>query len=209
MPIVYLSTAYLAPVQYYCKLLAYRDARLESHEHFLKQTYRNRCVIASANGPLTLTVPVEKGDALKCLTKDIRISEHGRWRHLHWNALVSAYHMSPFFEYYEDDFAPFYTRRYDFLMDFNEALQELICRLLDLDVRATRLRTHRRARFPRGHPPEASRARPRLPPPALLPGFSGKIRLPAQLERGRSPLQHGSRRPARPETLHRESLGKG
>ncbi len=138
MPIVYLSTAYLAPVQYYCKLLAYRDARLESHEHFLKQTYRNRCVIASANGPLTLTVPVEKGDALKCLTKDIRISEHGRWRHLHWNALVSAYHMSPFFEYYEDDFAPFYTRRYDFLMDFNEALQELICRLLDLDVRATR-----------------------------------------------------------------------
>ena len=66
---VYLSTAYLGPVQYYTKLLRYDTIRLEAYENFPKQTYRNRCVIAAANGPLTLSVPVEKSETLKCLTR--------------------------------------------------------------------------------------------------------------------------------------------
>ena len=40
--------------------------------------------------------------------------------------------MSPFFEYYEEDFAPFYEKKYEFLFDFNEELRMLVCRLLDL-----------------------------------------------------------------------------
>lgn len=42
--------------------------------------------------------------------KDVRISDHGNWRHIHWNALVAAYRNSPFFEYYADDFRVFYER---------------------------------------------------------------------------------------------------
>ena len=83
-------------------------------------------------GLLALSIPIVKPDTLKCPTKDIRISDHGNWRHLHWNALVSAYNMSPFFEYYEEDFAPFYEKKYEFLFDYNEELRQLICRLLDL-----------------------------------------------------------------------------
>lgn len=128
----YLSTAYLAPVQYYCKLLQFQGVIIEKEENYLKQTYRNRCMIAGANGPLALSVPIEKPETLKCPTKDIRISDHGNWRHLHWNALVSAYGTSPFFEYYQDDFAPFYEKKFDFLFDFNESLRELVCSLLDL-----------------------------------------------------------------------------
>ncbi len=131
----YLSTAYLAPVQYYCKLLQYDTVFLEMRENFQKQTYRNRCIIASANGALTLSVPVIKPETLKCPTQDIRISDHGNWRHLHWNALVSAYRMSPFFDYYADDFAPFYERKYTFLIDYNEALYNLVCQLIDLQPR--------------------------------------------------------------------------
>ena len=129
----YISTAYLGPVQLYTKLYAYDRIFLETQENYLKQTYRNRCVIAAANGPQSLTVPIVKPDAPKCLTRDIRISDHGNWRHLHWNALVSAYRMSPFFEYYEEDFAPFYEKKYDFLMDFNESLREVICNLIGLE----------------------------------------------------------------------------
>ena len=80
---VYLSTAYLAPVQQYCKMLQYGDVYLETQENYLKQTYRNRCIIAAANGPLALTIPIVKPDNIKCLTKDIRISDHGNWRKLH------------------------------------------------------------------------------------------------------------------------------
>ena len=64
--------------------------------------------------------------------KDIRISEHGNWRHLHLYALESAYGNTPYFEYYRDDFVPFYEKRYEFLIDFNEALQEMICALIDM-----------------------------------------------------------------------------
>jgi hypothetical protein len=132
VPPACLSTAYLAPVQYYSKLVSYNEIRIEAFENYPKQTYRNRCHIASANGVQALTVPVEKNGTPKSLTRDIRISEHGHWRHLHWNALVSAYGNSPFFDFLEDDFRPFYEQKYHFLMDFNEALREMICNLLDI-----------------------------------------------------------------------------
>ena len=129
----YLTSAYLAPVQYYTKLFACRRAFVEGYDHYMKQTYRNRCVIATADGPLTLSIPTEKPETLKCLMKDIRISDHGNWRHLHWTALESAYSNSPFFEYYQDDFRPFYEKKYPFLYDFNEELRRLVCRLIDID----------------------------------------------------------------------------
>ncbi|HIY88753.1 MAG TPA: WbqC family protein [Candidatus Bacteroides pullicola] len=131
MNTVLLSTAYLAPVEYYVKLLTYDRILVEQYDHYTKQTYRNRCTIAAPDGPLALSVPTVKPDTLKCFTRDIRISDHGNWRHLHWNALESAYNHTPFFEYYKDDFRPFYERKYEFLMDFNEALCRLVCSLID------------------------------------------------------------------------------
>jgi hypothetical protein len=129
---VFLSTAYLAPVQYYTKLFAANQVWLEACDNYIKQTYRNRCTIAAANGPMTLSIPIVKPSTHKCLTRDIEISDHGNWRHLHWNAITSAYNSSPYFEYYIDDFAPFYERKHTFLVDFNDELRELICSLLDV-----------------------------------------------------------------------------
>ena len=140
---VYLSSAYLAPVQYYTKLDACRTVYVEQHDHYLKQTYRNRCHIATADGLLALSIPTEKPSTPKCPMKDIRISDHGNWRHLHWNALCAAYRHSPFFDYYEDDFRPFYEQKYTFLYDFNEALCALVCSLIDLQPCIRRTETYK------------------------------------------------------------------
>lgn len=129
---VLLSSAYLAPIQYYTKLFRYPTVGLDAHEFYQKQTYRNRCLIASPNGIQALTVPIVKPEPDKCAMKDIRISDHGNWRHLHWNALESAYRNSPFFEYYADDFLPFYTRKWNFLFDFNEDIRQKVCELIDI-----------------------------------------------------------------------------
>ena len=129
---VNIATAYLGTIQQYCKMLQYPEVRIETAENYVKQTYRNRCSIAAANGPLSLSIPIVKPDTLKCQTKDIRISDHGNWRHLHWNAIESAYNHTPFFEYYKDDFRPFYEKKYEFLADFNEELCRLICSLIDI-----------------------------------------------------------------------------
>ena len=134
---VLLSTAYLAPVEYYIQMCTHPQAIIEAHCNYVKQTYRNRCVIASAAGCQTLSIPIVKPDSLKCPTKDIRIAEHGNWRHLHWNAIVSAYNSTPFFEYYEDDFRRFYEKPAGFLFDFNEELRELICSLLDISPKVS------------------------------------------------------------------------
>ena len=125
---VVLPSAYLAPISYYCRLLAYRNVLIEQCEHYIKQTYRNRCVIATESGPLSLTVPVEKV-AANTPVSEIRISDHGNWRHLHWQALMTAYDKTPYFEYYADDFRPFYEKKYEFLLDFN---MELTMRIMQL-----------------------------------------------------------------------------
>ena len=65
--------------------------------------------------------------------RDIRISDHGNWRHLHWQALVSAYGETPFFEYYADDIRPFFEeRRWKYLLDFNLDITHTLCSLLDV-----------------------------------------------------------------------------
>lgn len=136
-----LSTTYFGPVQWYQKLYRYEEVKIEQWESFQKQTYRNRCLIATTQGVQALTVPVERNSQLSALNsqliKDVRISDHGNWRHLHWNALVSAYGESPFFEYYQDDIRPFFEKRWDYLLDFNEAIREKMCELLDIQPKVS------------------------------------------------------------------------
>lgn len=152
-----LSTAYFPPVQWFTKLLEGR-VLLESCETYSKQTYRNRCVIDSPQGPLALTVPVVHGAAAGRSNVDeahspvcgdsvatsathsettiasLRLSDHGNWRHQHWQAFVSSYHNTPFFEYYADDFRPFFEPTFDTLFELNEAIVRTCCDLIGIDL---------------------------------------------------------------------------
>ena len=127
---ILLSTTYFGPIQWYQKLYRAERVFLEHCETFQKQTYRNRCLIATTNGIQALTVPVER-DAAQI--GSVHVSDHGNWRHLHWNALKSAYGESPFFDYYQDDIRPFFERRWDYLLDFNEVIRKKMCELLDIE----------------------------------------------------------------------------
>jgi len=121
-----MKSFYLAPISYYAQLLQCPSAEVDRDEIYRKQTLHNRCYIASPNGRMALTVPVVKFVPYHTPMRDIRISDHGNWRHLHWNALQSNYGRTPFFEYYADDFAPFYEQKWEFLVDYNQALQDMI-----------------------------------------------------------------------------------
>lgn len=135
---VLLSSAYFGPVQWYQKINRSELTLIEQYDSYMKQTYRNRCIIATTNGIQSLTIPTERSDSQsilsdnKTLMKDIRISDHGNWRHLHWNALTSAYGESPFFEYYADDIHPFFEKKWEYLYDFNMDITKKMCELIDL-----------------------------------------------------------------------------
>ena len=130
---VCLSIAYLAPVEYYSVLAAAETVYVEHCDFYVKQTYRNRCNIAAANGLMGLSIPVEKLNGEKVLTRDVRISQHNDWQVQHWRSIESAYNSTPFFEYYKDDLFPFYTRTWEYLWDFNMEIQSKIFELLDLE----------------------------------------------------------------------------
>ena len=133
-----LPTTYLGPVDWYRQFLANPSAvQIEVMESFPKQTYRNRCTIATPDGPLTLTVPVKRADS-KQLTRDVEISYQQRWQHQHWIALMSAYKRTPYFDYYADFFRPFYEQETRFLVDFNEKIHDVIVRLMANDEPRTK-----------------------------------------------------------------------
>ena len=123
---------YLAPVPLYAQLYAADALVVDDISLFVKQTYRSRAVIAAESGAQQLTIPVIH-DGGRVAMRDVRISEHGNWQHQHWNALVSAYRKSPFFEYYADDFAHFYEEKDGFLLDFNMRLHTVVSELLGLE----------------------------------------------------------------------------
>ena len=129
---IVLTTAYLAPIVYYSEMVNADTVYLENFDFYLKQTYRNRCQIAAANGSMILTIPVEKAGSGKMLTRDVCISQHNDWQIQHWRSIESAYNSTPFFEYYKDDLWPFYEKKWDFLWDFNQEIQTKIFELLDI-----------------------------------------------------------------------------
>jgi hypothetical protein len=121
---------YLPPVDYFVQLNAYKpDILIEREEHFPKQTYRNRANIYSPDGALTLTVPVIKGSKNHTKIKDVKISYDFMWQRLHWQSLQACYRRSAYFEFYEDDFAPFYEKQITYLFDYNQELLNLLLRL--------------------------------------------------------------------------------
>jgi len=129
MRAVLLSTAYLPPIYYLSEILDSDTILIEKHENFVKQSYRNRCDIVTANGKLSLSIPLIK-QVDKELISEKKISYAENWQKQHWRAISSAYKNSPYFEFFEDDFKPFYEHKFEFLFDFNSQLLKTILHIL-------------------------------------------------------------------------------
>lgn len=119
-------------------MMKYGGMTVDVGEHYVKRSYRNKCSILSANGVMALTVPLSRSssddaDLTHAAMKDLKVSYDDNWRHVHWQSLVSAYNMSPFFGYYEDDIKPLFERKFDYLVDLNAEAMDIVNRLLMMD----------------------------------------------------------------------------
>ncbi len=129
---IILSTTYLGPVYYYSRFFLSYPVLIEKYENYLKQSYRNRCIIYGANGPLTLVVPVQRGSFHKTAIKELEIDYDTNWQTNHWRSIISSYKSAPFFEFYIDDLIPFYQQRSRYLIDFNTSLMKIFLGHLDI-----------------------------------------------------------------------------
>ncbi len=126
-----LSTAYLPPIEYILKCMQ-GPVTLEVCEHYIKQSYRNRALIATANGIQVLSIPVVHVSS-KMPILDVRIDYATPWQRLHWKSIDTAYSGSPYFLYFQDYIRPFYEKKFDFLFDFNLELTQVILKLFGKD----------------------------------------------------------------------------
>ena len=113
-----LSTAYFAPIEFYTLLLKHSKVYIERYENFIKQTYRNRCRILTANGVDELSIPVLNASK-KVPIKDVKIDYSQKWVNRHWRAIQSAYGKAPFFEFYGEELKKILYKNHIFLFDLS------------------------------------------------------------------------------------------
>jgi WbqC-like protein family len=130
---IVLPSAYLPSIHYF-KLLLNDNVVIDTNEHFIKQTMRNRCSIYAGNGLLNLTIPMQKSPNntatnFKFMTND------ANWKVLHWRSIESAYNGSAYFEYFEDDFKALFSKENEIvnLVEWNTALINVIFKILRVD----------------------------------------------------------------------------
>lgn len=120
---------YLPCIAFFVQIQPFQKIILEVHEHYPKQTYRNRCYIRTANKVQALSIPVSRSGNGRAKLRDVRVSYAEHWQNNHWRAIKSAYGKSPFFDFFADDYHDILYRKYEFLVDLNLAL---LSKCLDL-----------------------------------------------------------------------------
>lgn len=130
MDTIVLSSAYFPPAIYMALAAHSSNIIIDPNEHFIKQTYRSRTNIMGVNGLQTLSIPVLWKNHMPL--KDVRISYTENWQKTHWRSILSAYGKSPFFEFYQDDLAPLFEQKADFLADWNMETLELVNALIGI-----------------------------------------------------------------------------
>jgi hypothetical protein len=125
---IILSTAYLPPVDFFKSTGGSRFFWIDNQENYKKQSFRNRTNIYAPNGMQALIIPVLR--PFNIPVKEVKIDYKMPWQRTHWRAIQTAYNNSPFFEYYQDYFSPFFHKNVPFLFDFNLELIHLCVKLL-------------------------------------------------------------------------------
>ena len=105
------------------------------HQNYIKQTYRNRTFIHSANGLQKLTVPV-KHSKIKFSMLEAKIDNSIAWQKNHWRSIESAYSSSPFFEFYKDSLEKIYIKEYIYLTKFNFDIIKLILEWTEIEMKS-------------------------------------------------------------------------
>ena len=119
----------LPPVSYFSELLSESENIIDLGEHFVGQTYRSRFTILSANGPITLSIPVQHPASNKAM-RDVRISYQDEWIRKHFNAIRSAYGRASYFEFLNEDLFDIFNKEHSFLVDLNIELINWILKIL-------------------------------------------------------------------------------
>ena len=141
---VVLHPTYFGPISQFVAMVKAPKVVFEDHDNYQKQTYRNRTYIYGANGRLLLSIPFQHSGKERLTYKDVKIQNEFNWQTLHRKSLETAYRTSPFFEYYEDDLLPLFTKKYKYLLDFNYDCLEVVMECLQYEVNYSKTKEYQK-----------------------------------------------------------------
>jgi len=124
---------YLPSIPYFVALQAAEKIVLEKHEHYVKQSFRNRCYILTSQGVERLVVPLTEKNSKSVIT-DIKIDYSQKWLNNHWRAIESAYRNAPFFEHYAEDLHLILFKKHPYLYDLNREILTICLKWLQLQT---------------------------------------------------------------------------
>ncbi len=131
---ILLHPAYFPSIAQMVAIAQADEVFFEVEDNYQKQTYRNRAYIAHSNGLLLLNVPIKHTNkGIRKMTKNVQTENDFPWQDQHWKSLQSAYRTSPFFEYYEDDLAPIFSRNVTSLLEHNLLIYACLAELIGLN----------------------------------------------------------------------------
>ena len=133
MTSVLIEAQYLPSIAYFAALQSCDEIVLEVHEHYVKQSFRNRCVLNTTQGRADLIVPLTSKHG-KTVIRDVQIDYTQKWLNNHWRTIQSAYANAPFFEYYADDLHGVLFKRSPLLYELNYELLTMCLNWLKLNV---------------------------------------------------------------------------
>src|SRR5690606_12418513 len=135
MKTILLHPSYFPSIEQMAAVAQAEKVVFEIQDNYQKQTDRNRTLIAHSNGKLLLNIPIKHNiTGKRQKTKDVIVENDFPWQEQHWKSLQSAYRTSPFFEYYEDDLEPLFTKPVEGLLEHNFKIFNLLCELLGIEV---------------------------------------------------------------------------
>lgn len=131
---IIVESHYFAPVVLYKTAIKNLNVEFDVYENYQKMSFRNRCIILGAGGPVTLSIPLEEGRGQRRWMKEVRIANRYAWQSQHWKTIMSCYNRSPWFEFYRDELETLFQKRVDFLVDWNLTCWEWSCKKLGLTI---------------------------------------------------------------------------
>ena len=132
MNTILIHPGYFPSISQFVAVSQAEEVVLEMEDNFQKQTNRNRMYVYSPNGIQLLNVPIKHSKEAHQRIKDIKLETAFDWQKQHFKSLEAAYRTSPYFEYFEDDLMPIFTKKHTFLMDLNLQTMELVSKCLGL-----------------------------------------------------------------------------
>ena len=104
------------------------------------QSFQNRSKLRNAQGAHWITIPLF-GRPEGAPFRSVEIETGGRWREKHWRSFMYDYRTTMYFEFYEEQFRPFFDVTWTNLADCTCRSVELQAELFGLDTTITRAST--------------------------------------------------------------------